>query len=257
MVHRFIERLGARQRWVRQTPTRPRLFFDAGPQVIYAIGDIHGRYDLLARMEREIEDDAARFPGHKWIVLLGDYVDRGPASAQVLDHLLRPPPARFSRYCLAGNHEQLMLSYLAEPDPHNAWLGLGGHETLRSYGIEKILGRRSMLPVLASRIPAEHVRFLQTAPVLLSIPGYVFVHAGLRPGVPLSKQSDHDMLRIRPKDELLPPSTEFLTIHGHTPVAEVRAQSGRINIDTGAFATGILSCVRIQQNGRISRLAVR
>lgn len=238
-------------------PKRPRLFFEARPQVIYAIGDVHGRYDLLARMEREIEDDAVRFPGHKWIVLLGDYVDRGPGSAHVLDHLLRPPPTFFSRYCLAGNHEQLMLSYLAEPHPHHAWLSLGGRETLRSYGVEQILERRSMLPILARKIPAEHVRFLQTAPVLLSVPGFVFVHAGLRPGVPLSQQSDQDMLWIRPKDELLPPATEFLTIHGHTPVGEVRAQSGRINIDTGAFATGILSCVRILQNGKISRLAVR
>lgn len=257
MVRRLLESLA---RW-RSRPfeeSRPRLFFDEAPEVVYAVGDIHGCYQLLRKMETRIAEDAAAIKGEKWIVLLGDYLDRGPQSADVLDHLLLPPPAGFTRHCLAGNHEELMLSYLNEPDAGHMWLGLGGQDTLRSYGLDETAAKRSSAKaLLASHIPLEHIDFLRQAPSLVSIPGFVFVHAGLRSGVPLRQQSDQDLMWIRPDDSNNPPSPDFVTVHGHTPVPSVESRPGRINVDTGAFATGILSCVRIDRRGKIVKLAVR
>lgn len=240
-------------RKVTSQPERPRLFLNKTPEVIYVVGDIHGCYDLLARMEQRIEENAIRFTGEKRIILLGDYVDRGPRSADVIEHLLQPAPSGFTRHCLAGNHEQMMLSYLNEPTPDHAWIGLGGRETLCSYGINRISGRRSMRALLGARIPAAHIDFLRGLPSLISVPGYAFVHAGLRPGVPLVQQSDQDLLWMRPDEHSqVPPSTEFFTVHGHTPVPTVQVRPGRINIDTGAFKTGVLSCLRISRDGRLA-----
>lgn len=257
MVRRLLESM-ARWRSRASTGSRPRLFFDEAPEVVYAVGDIHGCYELLLKMEKRISEDAAAITGEKWIVLLGDYVDRGPQSADVLDHLLLPPPKGFTRHCLAGNHEELMLSYLTDPDPGHMWLGLGGQDTLRSYGLDETAAKRSSTKaLLASHIPLEHVDFLRRAPSLVSIPGFVFVHAGLRSGVPLQRQSDEDLMWIRPDDSQGPPSPDFITVHGHTPVPSIESQPGRINVDTGAFATAILSCVRIDRRGKIVKLAVR
>lgn len=256
MVRRLLDSLA---RWGKRTgaETRPRLFFETAPEVVYAVGDIHGCYDLLRRMETSIVEDAAAISGEKWIVMLGDYVDRGPQSAEVLDHLLLPPPEGFKRYCLAGNHEQLMLSYLDSPDPGHMWLGLGGQETLRSYRLDETAAKRSSVTaLLASHIPAEHVDFLRKAPSLISIPGFVFVHAGLRRGVPLRQQSDQDLMWIRPDGHDAPLSPDFVTVHGHTPVPAIDVRPGRINVDTGAFATAILSGVRIDRGGKIVKLAV-
>ncbi len=255
MVRRLLDAFGRRA--ARPQPPRPRLYLEHAPDVIYAVGDVHGCYDLLARLEQQIVANAARFPGNKWIVMLGDYVDRGPRSADVIHHLLGPAPPGFTRYCLAGNHEQLMLSYLERPEPDHAWLSLGGRETLHSYGIHQVLERQAMQSVLARQIPAEHVEFIRRSPSLLSVPGFAFVHAGLRPGVQLSEQSERDMLWMRPGDEPASPSAHFVTIHGHTPVPAVEARRGRINIDTGAFATGILSSVRILRSGKVSYLSSR
>src|SRR3546814_10411504 len=116
-------------------------------------------------MEHAIIRDAATVEGEKWIVLLGDYVDRGPDSASVIDHLLSPPPAGFTRHCLAGNHEALMLSYMEEPDPAHMWLGLGGGDTLRSYGLDKgSRGGASLKTLLADHIPRseEHTTEIQS-----------------------------------------------------------------------------------------------
>lgn len=257
MVRRLLDKLTS---WGARAPSetgRPKLFFDQAPDVVYAVGDIHGCYDLYQRMERRIFEDGAAFPGEKWIILLGDYVDRGPRSADVLDAIILPPPPGFRRFCLAGNHEELMLSYLSAPNPNHLWLGLGGRETLRSYGLDDEAGRRApMEALLASHVPSEHVQFLRTAPSLVAIPGFVFVHAGLRPGVPLEQQSDEDLLWIRPHESFPSPS-ELVVIHGHTPVPAVDVQPGRINVDTGAFASAILSCVRIDRDGKIVKLAVR
>jgi len=234
---------------------RQKLFFDRRPELIYVIGDVHGCMSLLRKMESIIAADAEACEGEKWIVLLGDYVDRGPESAAVLDHLLARPPAGFRRFCLAGNHEQLMLSYLAAPDSNHFWLGLGGHDTLRSYGLYEMAERSSsMKALLESHVPSEHVDFLQTAPSLLAVPGFVFVHGGIRTGVALEEQADEDLLWLRPSPDTTSPANVII-VHGHTPVDDVEISQGRINVDTGAYATGLLSCVRIDRNNGIVKLA--
>ena len=251
-----MKRAGGRRRFAKPSQ-RPRLFFDRRPEVIYAVGDVHGCYDLLVRMEEQIAENAVHLQGEKWIVLLGDYVDRGPRSRDVLDYLLRSPPDGFTRLCLAGNHEELMLSYLSDPEPGHIWLQLGGRETLISYGIHEIANRPSMHPAVKDGVPSEHLEFLRKAPSLLSVPGFVFVHGGLRRGVPLERQSEDDLLWLRPQEGDGPVSSDFLLVHGHTPVPAIEVGQGRINVDTGAYKSGVLSCVRIQREGRISRFALR
>ncbi|MCB5203124.1 metallophosphoesterase [Neorhizobium sp. T786] len=255
MVRHLIKRLPFRG-GASDVRSRPKLFFDDRPELIYAIGDIHGCYPLLRKMEQLIVQDAASVSGEKWIILLGDYIDRGPESAAVLDHLLGPPPSGFERFCLAGNHEDLMLSYLDHPDPGHHWLRLGGRETLRSFGLDPAGSAPSMKALLENRISPEHVEFLRSAPSLLSVPNFTFVHGGIRRGVPLAQQSDEDLLWLRPELGASAPSDDFLIVHGHTPVRQVEVCPGRINIDTGAFASGMLSGLKIDRSNKLFKLAV-
>ena len=131
--------------------------------------------------------------------MLGDYVDRGPRTAEVIDHLLTPPPSGFARICLARNHEQAMLAFARSPREAAHWIALGGLEPLRSYGMEAghldagIVQNRRLHQQFVSHVPPAHLDFLAGLPVLLSLPDYVFVHAGLRPGVPLEGQRDEDL----------------------------------------------------------------
>lgn len=240
---------------------RARLVSTARPAVIYAIGDVHGCMTELAALEREIARDAAQFEGEKWIVMLGDYVDRGPHSADVLGHLTAAAPQGFRRICLAGNHETMMLQFLSNPALDSEWLLFGGEATLSSYGIDLRAFRRASrfarFAVLESQIPSEHIVFLTELPVLLSLPGLNFVHAGLRPGLPLDQQVEQDMLWIR--EPFLSQSGKIagVTIHGHTPVLVPVAVDNRICIDTGAFASGTLTAARIGCDGVIKFLATK
>ncbi len=258
IVKHLLSRMVSGRHGMPQRGSRRKLFFDRRPHLIYAVGDIHGCYSLLLKMEQFIVRDAANISDEKWIILLGDYVDRGFESAAVLNHLSSPPPPGFKRFCLAGNHEELMLSYLDNPAPEHDWLRLGGRDTLRSYGIDAAAERGpSIRGLLASRIPPHHVAFLQAAPSLLSVPHYTFVHGGTRAGIPLERQLDQDLLWSRPDfdtGDVVP--TGFITVHGHTPVQNIELKAGRINVDTGAFKSGILSGVRIDQDHKIVKLAV-
>lgn len=243
--------------WRRQqqskSSARTRLFFNSAPDHIYAVGDIHGCYGNLLEMERLIVEDAAGLEGEKWIVYLGDYVDRGSASADVLEHLVRPRLSGFTQYALAGNHEELMLSYLDAPRSGHPWLAAGGTETLLSYGLDfQSRGRTSTKLLLESHIPNEHLAFLRSAPSLLSVPGYVFVHGGLRPGIPVEAQSDRDILWMRTSNKAIHNNNNFVIVHGHTPVEEVTFKNYTLNVDTGAYYSGKLSCVRIDKTGDIS-----
>lgn len=219
------------------------------PAVVYAIGDIHGCLAELRGLEQRIIADAAAIQGEKWLVYLGDLVDRGPDSVGVLDHLTARPPAGFRRICLAGNHEIMMLAFLANPGSNHDWLEFGGQETLASYGIDTSgflnLRPRQRRAMLDSHIPEDHVRFLAELPFTLSLPGVVFVHAGLRADVPVDQQSEHDLLWIREEFFNAPPVTGRLVVHGHTPAGQAVILPGRICIDTGAFATGRLTAVRL------------
>lgn len=228
---------------------RQKLLFDHGPDHIYAVGDVHGCDDLLGRLEDLIIADCRKREGTKWLIMLGDYVDRGPKSASVLDRLTARAPAEIKRFCLAGNHEEVMLDFLRNPSADHRWLDFGGLETLYSYGLHKLPANRQALKnLLLSRIPDEHVVFLESLPSMLSIPGFCFVHAGLREGVPLAEQEDADLLWLRPSANARSVATNgIVTIHGHTPVAKVEIGPARVNVDTGAFMSGVLSAVRLSR----------
>ncbi len=224
------------------------------PDVIYAIGDVHGRLDLLVSLEQRIaaRHAAELHSNSSLIVMLGDYVDRGESSAGVIDHLLAPPPLGFERICLAGNHEAMMQAFLDQPALNSIWLRNGGWETLASYGLtrEVVQARSASLEeVVRSHVPDEHAAFLAGLPLTLSFDNVVFVHAGLAPGVPVDKQREADVLWIRDKFLNAPAEAGRLVVHGHTPSTDPVTAAGRICVDTGAFATNVLTAVRIDRQG--------
>ncbi|SUB00183.1 Serine/threonine-protein phosphatase 2 [Pannonibacter phragmitetus] len=239
----------------------PRVIIhDDRPQVLYAIGDIHGRLDLFEELEAMILADAALFPGPAQMILLGDLVDRGPASSQILDRMLAPPRGGMERIILAGNHELMMLGFLEDPKANMAWLAHGGQEALFSYGLsaQEIDNMRrspkTASALLRSYVPEEHFQLLESLPTACSMPGVIFAHAGIRPGVPVSLQNDIDLTRIR--GEFLGSTDDYgaIVVHGHTVVEAPEVHPNRIAIDTGAYATGILTALRVTYDGGISFL---
>lgn len=234
-----------------------RLTADRRPERVYAIGDVHGCLEQLQALETMIVADAAAVAGEKWIVMLGDYIDRGPRSAQVIDHLIAPPPAGFERLCLRGNHEASLLSSLHDASFIARWLEYGGDATLASYGmgageietLRRSGNARRHLQMLQATIPDEHVRVLSEMGTSLVVPGFVFVHAGLRPGVAISQQTERDMLWIR--RDFLDAGHDFgaVVVHGHTPVKTPFISPHRIGIDTGCFMTGQLTALCIDPAG--------
>jgi len=221
------------------------------PAAIYAIGDVHGCLNQMRGLEAKIVEDGRSLSGEKWLVYLGDYIDRGPDSAGVIDRLISPAPDGIRRICLAGNHEVMALNFLKDPRPGSDWLDFGGQECLQSYGLSAatLTGRssRSRMAMIESHIPREHISFLEQLPLTLSVPGYVFVHAGLRPGIPLLQQHEDDLLWIRDDFFDAPPHNGLTIVHGHTPAIEPVIAPGRICVDTGAFATGKLTAIRLIQ----------
>ena len=218
---------------------------------VYAFGDIHGRSDLLKEMFTVIDADLARNPVHRPIhVFLGDYVDRGPDSAGALD-LLIDRGRRFETVCLKGNHEAFMLEVLRDPVKLGEWRKFGGLSTLMAYGLQPSLNpdadeQVELIQTLAKRMPGTHLRFLEGLLPSFLCGDFFFVHAGVRPGVPLKEQTEADMLWIR--DEFLNSEENFgkFIVHGHTPVREPDIRPNRVNIDTGAYATGNLTLLTIQ-----------
>ena len=220
---------------------------------IYAIGDIHGRLDLLQTLLGEIERDAAAAPDlDKTVVYLGDYVDRGMKSRQVIDHLLDQPLPGFQAVHLGGNHEAVMLKFLADAGIGPVWLRLGGDMTLFSYGIalaatdatpESIEEARA---TLRDRLPRRHFRFLRRLQRTHTVGDYLFVHAGIRPGVPLDQQEAGDLIWIRDKFLASKADHGKVVVHGHSPVRQVQFRDNRISIDTGAYATGRLTALVLE-----------
>jgi len=233
---------------------RRRLTFDRWPAAVYAVGDVHGCLPQLVDLERQIRADAGGFEGEKWIVTLGDHVDRGPYSAQVIEYLLHPPPASFRRFSLIGNHEQMMLDFLDDPATHAYWLDEGGIETLQSYGVDPFSEAR-VLWHLAEHIPEKHLQFLRDLPISLSLPNWYFVHAGIRPGLSLTAQIDEDLIWIREPFLSSPLRAGLRVIHGHTPGPQPVVTPHRICIDTQCFVTGRLSAARITPDGEVSFLS--
>lgn len=223
--------------------------------LIYAIGDVHGRLDLLTDLERMIVRDADGRDAHRrLIVYLGDYVDRGYETRGVLDHLLDEGPAGFERVFIKGNHEAFLLRFLEDSSVARQWFSNGGIETLMSYGVES-----SMDANQASRVQSEfrhafpdaHRDFLAAMPVLHREGGYAFVHAGVRPGVALDEQDPDDLLWIRGEFLDDPSDHGVVVVHGHTVVDHPVDRPNRIGVDTGAYATGHLTCVVLQGHERM------
>jgi serine/threonine protein phosphatase 1 len=236
-----------------------RLHLEDAPEAIYAIGDVHGCAGLLRRLQAVIDADAVNYRSAATI-LLGDVIDRGPASAQVLDELVDGKrPQHHPRFCLAGNHEALMLDFVRRPTRHAPWLTFGGVETLASYGIP--LGNLNragagLAQLVESHIPREHLDFLAGLPVMITTEATAFVHAGVRPGVNLEQQSDTDLLWYR--DDFAGDYSGFdkCIVHGHTPLRYPLVTEARIAVDTGAYLSGRLSAVRLTADGAPKLLAV-
>jgi serine/threonine protein phosphatase 1 len=228
--------------------TKPRL--PDGVRV-YAIGDVHGRADLLQSLLTVIDADLARSAPRRAIhVFLGDYVDRGPDSRGVLDLLIARSRSH-ETVCLKGNHEVFLLEVLQDPTRLQEWRHYGGLLTLVSYGITPTMSPTAeeqveLIDGLKRAIPPEHLAFVQQLPSSFTCGDFFFVHAGVKPGIPLERQRDEDMLWIR--EEFLASEEHFgkYVVHGHTPVSAPDIRSNRINIDTGAYATGNLTLLTIQ-----------
>lgn len=224
---------------------------------IYAIGDVHGRDDLLERLLGQIEDDAASDPVKRnMLIFLGDYVDRGLQSKAVLDRLSGDLIPGFERVFLKGNHEQAMLQFLEDAAFGKTWKYYGGLETLHSYGVTELT--RTDDPAafeharerFAAALPDAHLHFLKSLALSVEFGGYFFAHAGVRPGVPLNRQIEEDLLWIR--EGFLDSDRSFgkTVVHGHTPGEEVVIRSNRIGVDTGAYMTGVLTALVLEGTNR-------
>ncbi len=229
---------------------------------VYAIGDIHGCLGQLQDLHRSILEDAAPAPADmaKTVVYLGDYVDRGEHSREVIEMLLDGPLPGFEHVFLKGNHEETFLQFLDDDGIGPSWFAYGGDATVDSYGAfgVKAGGEGEALDerfpriqaALRSRMPARHLDFLAAAEPYKVIGGYLFVHAGVRPGVPLSQQETQDLYWIR--DEFIHSREDhgFQVVHGHTIVGKPEIKRNRIAIDTGACMGGPLTCLVLEGVGR-------
>ena len=222
-------------------------------QRIYAIGDIHGRADLLKALLYKIGADALDCQAAQTtLVFLGDYIDRGPQSRQVIEHILKLREAGHDLRVLRGNHEAALLDFLSRPETGKHWLALGGAETLYSYGI-RAPGRDASprdlqyaALELNAALPASHLQFLRELETYVQLGDYLFVHAGLRPGRTLAKQTETDLINIREPFLNSRARWPYTVVHGHSPAPEPAQKRGRISLDTGAYATGRLSAVRLE-----------
>lgn len=233
---------------------RRRLRLDDHPSLypIYAIGDVHGCLDQLLDAEARILGDLSITGGNGIVVMLGDYVDRGPNSAGVLAHLRRQTAGPFKRVILCGNHDDVLSSLLENPPNISDWIEAGGRATLMSYGLDiDYLTSRSQLStnalahLIREAIPQGDISFLKMLPISLQIGNYLFVHAGVRPGVEFDFQSDEDLMWIREPFISSGPQLELMVIHGHTPSSRPSMGPGRIGIDTKAYASGNLTVLKI------------
>jgi serine/threonine protein phosphatase 1 len=222
----------------------------------YAVGDIHGRLDLLEALLLRLEEDiAARRHKRTYIVFLGDLIDRGPDSAGVVERLRTWRPRHGRPVFLAGNHEEVLLRILGGdasilPD----WLRFGGAECARSYGIDVDALRRmeddAAIEAIRAKVPRAHREFLAHFADTFRFGDYLFVHAGIRPGLAIEDQDPHDLRWIR--EPFLGDAKEhgFVVVHGHTIVAEVDERPNRIAIDTGAYHSGMLTALGVEETER-------
>ncbi|MEM9739347.1 MAG: metallophosphoesterase family protein [Pseudomonadota bacterium] len=238
----------------------PRETFVPQDTRVYAIGDIHGRADLLYKlMELIHEDVAAGDETRVVLIFLGDYVDRGFQSKDVIDFLLSDALDQYETYFLKGNHEAAFETFLSDSTFGPQWARFGGAETLMSYGIQPPRAKTqsgewdAVCSRLNDALPSQHRSFLSSLSLYATLGDYVFVHAGLRPGQPLENQTEKDILWIR--EEFLKDEGAFdrVVVHGHTPISVPHHDFRRIGVDTGAYLTGKLSAACLVGN-RVSFL---
>ncbi len=225
--------------------------------VVYAVGDVHGCLGLLLKLQQQIKEDmAGRDASRRVVVYLGNYVDRGPDSRGVLEHLLTRPLPDCERIHLAGNHDRWMLKFLDDASVGSPWLRNGGRETLVSYGVvpPRSLGDPEYLAMqqaFNAALPDTHRVFLQSMAASHEEGDYFFAHAGVKPGVALADQSENDLTWIR--EEFLYSNDDFgkVVVHGHTPTHTPEEYPNRIAVDTGAFMSGKLTAA-VLHRGKIS-----
>jgi serine/threonine protein phosphatase 1 len=230
-----------------------------GGRLVYAVGDTHGHTDALRALIGTLGDDVARSgPAERpLLIFLGDYVDRGPDSRGVIDAILAlQADSPFEVVWLKGNHEDALVRVLRGLDFAPHWIASWGEATLRSYGVEVPRpGREAQETArvqaeLAAALPASHHDFLARCAMSFTVGDYLFVHAGVRPGVPLADQEDRDLMWIR--YDFLESDVDFgkVVVHGHTPSDRPELRPNRIGIDTGVYYSGVLTAVRLEGTDR-------
>ena len=234
---------------------------------LYAIGDVHGclkelnaLLDLInedtesASLSGEVFGDDASGPLKPVLVFLGDYIDRGPDSKGVLDRLIELQDEDIETMFLKGNHEAAMLDFMAAPRRHLEWMHWGGAETLESYGLENVWSRdeEDLAAELSINMPPEHRDFLETLELTHEAGDFIFVHAGLKPGVALNEQEEDDLIWIRSEFHRMPAEQrpDKVVVHGHHPVKKPDDKGWRVNVDTGACWSGMLTAVVLEDGKR-------
>lgn len=224
-------------------------------RLVYAVGDVHGRLDLLNALISEIRKDwrDTASDDRPLIVFLGDLIDRGPHSAECVSRVIA---LAHEDWCdlvaLKGNHEEALLLYIDDRDVGRQWLPYGGAQTLESYGVNVMIsagggGFKGLHQAFLERLPQSHRTFYAGLPTMYRQDDYLFVHAGVRPGVALDCQTDRDLMWIRePFLSTAEPLADVVVVHGHTPVRAPELLKGRINVDTGAYASGVLTALRLR-----------
>ncbi len=246
MIRSLLSRLGKAR---PSAPSKERL----PPGVrVYAIGDVHGRMDLLERLYGLIAADQRARPAEKIMeVFLGDYIDRGPSSREVIDWMLTGPRVARKRICLRGNHELMMQAFLEDASVIGSWGQYGGLETLFSYGVKVKLPlgedqHQEVQHAFRAAVPTGHAEFLRGLRPMASAGGYYFAHAGVNPAKPLADQTEDDLYWIREPFLSHHRPLEKVVVHGHTPVEQPEVEVHRIGIDTGAYITGRLTCAVLE-----------
>lgn len=226
-------------------------------QIVYAVGDVHGMIDLLKALVRKILKDAAAFPGYRpRIVFLGDFIDRGDHSKSVVDQLIAYSQSTHVDWTfLRGNHEDSLLRFLKDPEFGPQWVAYGGAPTFVSYGVPVPSSRQdgeawaAAAEALSQAIGPAHLAFFESLATSFTCGTYFFAHAGVRPGVALADQSENDLLWIRGQFLHDKRNLPAIVVHGHSPDSEPYIDHRRIGVDTGAYATGRLTAVRLMGSG--------
>ncbi len=223
---------------------------------VYAIGDIHGRADLLQQMHQMILEDASkkRASLQNLIIYLGDYVDRGLESRDVIELLTNSSFPGFQSICLKGNHEDLFLRFLKDPGIGPSWFELGGDATVYSYGVrvsQDIPPEERFTHIreeLRAAVPKLHLEFLSSLQLAYEVGDYFFVHAGIRPGRSLHEQSPDDLVWIRDEFTSSRANHGKIVVHGHSITYQPETHENRIGIDTGAYVTNNLTCLVLEKD---------